>query len=45
MDEPFVIELDYKGVARAFEARLMVFGYSHRFQVDVEGMEVLFERD
>ena len=45
MDEPFVIELDYKGVARAFEARLTVFGYSHRFHVDVEGMEVLFERD
>jgi hypothetical protein len=45
MEEPFVIEVNYKGVERAFEARLQVFGYSHRFHVDVEGVEVLFERD
>jgi hypothetical protein len=45
MDEPFVIELNYKGAPRAFEARLQVFGYSHRFHVDVDGIEVMLERD
>jgi hypothetical protein len=45
MDEPFVITLNYKGAEREFRARLQVFGYSHRFHVDVEGTEVLFERD
>jgi hypothetical protein len=45
MDEPFVITVNYKGVEKEFGARLQVFGYSHRFHVDVEGTEVLFERD
>jgi hypothetical protein len=45
MDEPFIIAVNYKGVGREFEARLQVFGYSHRFHVAVEGVEVLFERD
>lgn len=45
MDEPFVITVNYKGVEREFEARLQVFGYSHRFHVAVDGTEVLFERD
>ena len=45
MDEPFVITVNYKGVEREFEAKLQVFGYSHRFHVAVDGTEVLFERD
>lgn len=45
MEEPFVIDVNYKGMARAFEARLQVYGYSHRFHVDVGGVEILFERD
>jgi len=45
MEEPFVITVNYKGVEREFEARLQVFGYSHRFHVAIDGVEVLFERD
>jgi hypothetical protein len=45
MEEPFIISANYKGADREFEGRLQVFGYSHRFHVDVDGTEVLFERD
>jgi hypothetical protein len=45
MDEPFIIPLNYKGADREFEATLQVLGYTHRFKVDVDGTEVLFERD
>jgi hypothetical protein len=45
MDEPFVIAVEYKGVQREFEARLQVLGYTHRFLVGIDAMEVFFERD
>jgi hypothetical protein len=45
MDEPFLIPVSYKGVEREFEATLQVLGYTHRFNVQVEGAEVIFERD
>ncbi|HZE86515.1 MAG TPA: hypothetical protein VE035_19475 [Puia sp.] len=45
MDEPFIITIHYKGAERNFEATLQVFGYSHRFHVNVDGTEVIFERD
>jgi hypothetical protein len=45
MEEPFIITVSYKGGEKEFEARLQVFGYSHRFHVDIEGTEVIFERD
>jgi hypothetical protein len=45
MDGPFNIPVTYKGIEREFEATLQVFGYTHKFQVDVEGTPVIFERD
>lgn len=40
-----MIPVNYKGAERVFEASLQVLGYTHRFHVQVEGTEVLFERD
>ncbi|HEY4061187.1 MAG TPA: hypothetical protein VGM30_04765 [Puia sp.] len=45
MDEPFLIAVDYKGKQLEFEARLQVLGYTHRFWVGVDAVEVVFERD
>ena len=45
MNEPFSIPLNYKGIDRNFEATLQVLGYTHRFRVEVDGVEVIFERD
>ena len=45
MEESFTIPVSYKGIDMEFEARLQVFGYSHRFLVSVEGTDVFFERD
>ena len=45
MDEPFLIPVNYKGIEWEFEATLQIFGYTHRFNVLVEGTEVIFERD
>ena len=45
MEDQFLIPVHYKGVDRQFEASLQVLGYTHRFHVAVDGMDVLFERD
>lgn len=45
MDEPFLIPVSYKGKEWEFEATLQILGYTHRFNVLVEGAEVIFERD
>jgi predicted RNA binding protein YcfA (HicA-like mRNA interferase family) len=45
MEESFSIPVAYKGIDMEFEARLQVFGYSHRFLVSIEGSDVFFERD
>lgn len=45
MEESFTIPVVYKGIDMEFEARLQVFGYSHRFLVSIEGTDVFFERD
>jgi hypothetical protein len=45
MDEPFEIPVIYKGEEWLFPARLLQHGYTHRFQVEVNGYEVLFEPD
>ncbi len=45
VEEPFIIPVNYKGIDREFEARLQVWGYTHRFHVQVECVEVIFERD
>jgi hypothetical protein len=45
MDEPFYIPCRYKGVDRQFMATFQAFGYTFRFHVDVDGTDVIFERD
>lgn len=45
MQEPFVLELDYKGTALEFPAQLQLLGYIHRFVVSLPESEVWFERD
>ena len=45
IDEPFMINVSYKGAEREFQAVLRLYGYIHRFHVDVEGTDVQFERD
>jgi hypothetical protein len=45
MEEPFNLPVNYNGVEKEFETILLVLGYTHKFQVDVEGTPVLFERD
>lgn len=45
MNEPFDLPVTYNGKERLFPARLLQLGYTHRFQVDVYGTEVLFEPD
>jgi len=45
MDNSFVIPVLYKGKEIEFDAKLLVFGYTHKIQVDVNGQEVLFEPD
>jgi hypothetical protein len=45
MDNSFIIPVLYKGKEIGFNARLLVLGYTHKIQVDVNGQEVLFEPD
>ncbi|MBD0288578.1 MAG: hypothetical protein ICV84_25940 [Flavisolibacter sp.] len=45
MNEPFDLPVNYKGKQLLFPARLLMLGYTHKFQVQVNGFEVLFEPD
>ncbi len=45
MDEPFEIPVFYKNEALSFSAKLLAFGYVHKFQVDVDGRTIFFEQD
>lgn len=45
MNEPFDLPVSYKGKDLRFPSRLLQFGYTHKFQVNVYGTEVLFEPD
>jgi hypothetical protein len=45
MDEPFELPVTYKNEAFLFPARLLHFGYTHRFSINVNGHEILFEPD
>ena len=45
MKEPFIITANHAGKEKEFEAQLFITGYSHRFRVMIEGMEIFFERD
>jgi hypothetical protein len=45
MDEPFEIPVTYQERELLFSARLLAFGFTHKFQVDVFGQDLLFEQD
>ena len=45
MNEPFELPVTYKDKELLFPARLLMLGYTHKFQVQVNGHEVLFEPD
>lgn len=45
MDDYFEIPVTYKGEERDFKSRLIMSGYTHKFEVDVDGTLVLFEPD
>jgi hypothetical protein len=39
------IPVQYKGEQLLFTARILSYGYTYKLSVDVNGTEVLFERD
>jgi len=45
MDEPFEIPVLYNNQEFLFTARLLAFGYVHKFEVDVFGQQLFFEQD
>ncbi|MEP7109565.1 MAG: hypothetical protein ABI760_16345 [Ferruginibacter sp.] len=45
MDASFEIPVLYRDQELLFTARLLSFGYVHKFQVDVNGQELFFEQD
>ncbi len=45
MDDIFEIPVDYKGKTLLFAAKLLVYQYSYKIQVDVNGIDVMFEPD
>ena len=45
MEEPFSIVVIYQGQEYNFEARLATMGYTHKFYVMINGMEVIYEPD
>ncbi len=45
MTEEFTISLNYKGQERDFAAKLLLEGYSHKFEVTIDEAKVFFEPD
>jgi hypothetical protein len=45
MDEGFSIEVEVERKEYSFEARLATVGYTHRFYVLINGLEVTYEPD
>ena len=45
MEEQFELPVKYKGRQYLFKAALLVFGFTHKFQVDITGQTVIFEPD
>ncbi|WP_018613209.1 hypothetical protein [Segetibacter koreensis] len=45
MNETFNLSVTYKGKEVTFSAKLLVYRYSYKIQVDVNSNEVLFEPD
>lgn len=45
MNETFNLPVQFKGQDLNFPSKLLMFGYSYKIAVDINGTEVLFERD
>lgn len=45
MTDPFTITINYKGAQRDFTAQLLLQGYSYKFKVLIDELEVFFEPD
>ncbi|MDB5195991.1 MAG: hypothetical protein JWP88_361 [Flaviaesturariibacter sp.] len=45
MTDPFELPVTYKGKEIHFPAQLLPFGYTYQLKVEVEGQDVLFDRD
>jgi hypothetical protein len=45
MEDSFSIDVDFKGKECSFEARLATVGYTHKFYIVINGVEVTFEPD
>jgi DNA polymerase/3'-5' exonuclease PolX len=45
MDEPFIITVPYKGEEINLEAQLQLTGYTHRFRVVIDEVDIFFEPD
>jgi hypothetical protein len=45
MTDEFNLEIDYKGEVKEFPANLLLHGYTHKFKVLVDGLEIFFEPD
>jgi hypothetical protein len=45
MEDSFSIDVDFRGKEYSFEARLVAVGYTHKFCIVINGIEVTFEPD
>ena len=45
MGEQFELPVEYKGEEQFFKGVLNVYGYTHKFHVDVNGQTIVFEPD
>jgi len=45
MDETFTLDVNYNGENLEFEGRLLISGYLHKIEMDVNGTPVFFEPD
>lgn len=45
MNEEFELPVVFDNNQYRFKTRLLQLGYTHKFQVDVDGIELLFEPD
>jgi len=45
MEEQFELPVEYKGKELMLKASLLVTGYTHKFNVDVNGQNIIFEPD
>lgn len=45
MEDEFELPVEYKGEELLFNAKMIVIGYTHKFNVDVNGQKVVFEPD